>query len=32
MRWVAIFDDTPGMLAIRHEREALHLLSPSELG
>jgi len=25
MRWVAIFDDTPGMLAIRHEREALHL-------
>ncbi|SDN22289.1 YciI family protein [Polaromonas sp. JS666] len=25
MRWVAIFDDTPGMLAVRREREPLHL-------
>lgn len=24
-RWVAIFTDTPGMLAIRAEREARHL-------
>lgn len=24
MRWVAIFNDTPEMLAVRHEREALH--------
>jgi uncharacterized protein YciI len=25
MRWVAIFDDKPAMLAVRQEREALHL-------
>lgn len=25
MRWVAIFDDKPGMLAVRQEREPLHL-------
>ena len=25
MRFVAIFDDTPDMLAIRHQREPLHL-------
>ena len=24
MRWVAIFQDTPEMLAVRQEREALH--------
>jgi len=24
MRWVAIFQDTPAMLAVRQEREALH--------
>jgi uncharacterized protein len=25
MRWIALFDDQPSMLAVRHEREALHL-------
>lgn len=25
MRWIALFDDTPAMLAIRQEREPLHL-------
>ena len=25
MRWVAIFEDTPAMLAVRAEREPLHL-------
>lgn len=25
MRWVAIFDDKPSMLAVRQEREPLHL-------
>jgi uncharacterized protein YciI len=25
MRWVAIFDDQPSMLAVRREREPLHL-------
>lgn len=25
MRWVAIFDDKPAMLAVRQEREPLHL-------
>ena len=25
MRYVVIFDDAPGMLAIRREREALHI-------
>jgi uncharacterized protein len=24
MRWVAIFQDTPAMVAVRQEREALH--------
>jgi uncharacterized protein YciI len=23
-RWVAIFDDLPGMMQVRHEREGLH--------
>lgn len=26
MRWIALFDDTPAMLAIRQEREPLHLV------
>lgn len=25
MRWIAIFDDKPGMLAVRQEREPRHL-------
>jgi uncharacterized protein len=25
MRWIALFDDQPEMLAVRQEREALHL-------
>jgi uncharacterized protein YciI len=25
MRWIALFDDTPAMLAIRQAREPLHL-------
>lgn len=25
MRWIAIFEDSPGMLAVRKAREALHL-------
>ena len=25
MRWIALFEDAPGMLAIRREREPLHL-------
>jgi len=25
MRWIALFDDKPGMLAVRQEREPLHL-------
>jgi len=25
MRWIALFDDKPGMLAVRREREPLHL-------
>lgn len=25
MRWIAVFSDTPDMLAIRHERGGLHL-------
>ncbi|MBT9550145.1 MAG: hypothetical protein IV088_04790 [Hydrogenophaga sp.] len=25
MRWIALFDDAPAMLAVRREREPLHL-------